>query len=102
MADLTTEALIEIREEIRATRRDLSERIDQTNTRLDQANAQLDQTNTRLGRLEQRQTDSEVRVATELLAVVGAVNQLRDAILEDRELRRTVLGHEQRIALEAR
>jgi hypothetical protein len=89
MADLTTEVLIEIREEIRATRRDLSERIDQTNTRL--------------GRLEQRETESEVRVATELLAVVGAVNQLRDAILEDRELRRTVLGYEQRIAaLEAR
>jgi uncharacterized coiled-coil DUF342 family protein len=96
MSDLNTEVLIEIRDELRSTRRDLSERIDQTNARLDQTNARLD-------RLERRQTESEVRLATELVAVVGAVNQLRDAILEDRELRGTVLNHEQRIAaLEAR
>ncbi len=89
MADLSTEVLIEIRDEIRTLRSDLGNRIDETNSRLD--------------RLERRQAESEVRVATELVAVAGAVNQLRDAILEDRELRNSVIDHERRIAaLESR
>jgi hypothetical protein len=103
MADVTTEILIEIRDEIRATRTDLSTRIDETNARLDQTNGQLDQTNTRLDRVERRQTAGEVRLSTEIVAVVGAIRELRDAIVEDRDLRGVVLSHEQRIArLEAR
>jgi len=103
MADLTTEILVEIRNEIRTLRGDLSGRIDQTNARLDQTNSRLDQTNARLERLERRQTESEVRISTELVAVVGAVNHLCDAILEDRELRNQVVDHERRItALESR
>lgn len=50
--DLTIEILKSIRDEIRATRTDLAERIDQTNARLDQTNARLDQTNVRLDRHE--------------------------------------------------
>ena len=56
-----------------------------------------------LDRLERRQTESEVRISSELVAVAGAVTQLRDAILEDRDLRNKVAEHERRItALEAR
>ncbi len=95
MADLTTEVLVEIRDEIRTMRSELGGKIDQTNARLDQTNARLD-------RLERRQGESDIRVATELVAVVGAVNDLREAILEDRQLRSTVLDHEMRIrALES-
>jgi len=96
MADLTTQVLIEIRDEIRATRVDLSERIDQTNTR-------LDQTNTRLDRLERRQVDAEIRLSTEVVGLTDVVRDLRDTLLEDRQLRQTVDNHEQRIrALEIR
>src|SRR5687768_573240 len=96
MADLTTEILVEIRDELRTTRRDVNERIEQTNIR-------LDHTIERLDRVERRQTESEVRISTEIVAVVGAINQLRDAVLEDRELRNSVMDHERRItALEAK
>lgn len=68
-----------------------------------QTNERLDQTNDRLDRLERRQTETEIRLATELTAVVGAVHELRDAVLSDRDLRRTVDDHEQRLrAIERR
>ena len=103
MADLTTQVLIEIRDEIRTTRTDLTERIDQTNARLDQTNARLDQTNARLERAEKRIVESEVRVSTELVALTGVVRDLRDTLLDDRHLRQAVDDHEQRIrALETR
>jgi hypothetical protein len=104
MADLTTQILIEIRDEIRATRVDLSSRIDQTNGRLDQMNGRIDQTNERLdltnGRLEQvakRQVEAEIRLSTEVVALTGVVRELRDTLLEDRHLRQTVDNHEQRL-----
>jgi hypothetical protein len=103
MADLTTQILIEIRDEIRAT----NARLDHTNGRLDSLaagmNARLDETNTRLDRLERRQVEAEIRVSTALVEVVGAVHEMRDAYREDRQLRATVENHEHRIeALERR
>ncbi|MEM6959802.1 MAG: hypothetical protein AAF645_29230 [Myxococcota bacterium] len=95
MADLTLRVLESIRDELTRTREDLSARLDETNTR-------LDHTNERLGRLERRQTATEVRLATELTSVVTAIGDLKNAILEDRELRKTVHDHERRLsALEA-
>jgi hypothetical protein len=83
MADLTTEILIEIRDEIRATRTELSSRIDQTNERLEQ--------------VAKRQVETEIRLSTEVVALSGVVRDLRDTLLEDRHLRQTVDDHEQRI-----
>lgn len=89
---LTVTLLREIRDEIRST-----------NVRLDSTNERLDATNERLERLETRQVASEVRLATELVAVVGAVRELRDTLVADRELRNDVADHERRIrALERR
>ncbi len=66
-------------------------------------NARLDGTNGRLERLERRQTETEVRLATELVAVAGAVHEVRDLLREDRALRGKVDDHERRItAIEAR
>jgi chromosome segregation ATPase len=54
--DLTVSILREIRDEIRATRTDLGERIDETNKRLDErlgeTNERLAETNNRLGVVE--------------------------------------------------
>jgi predicted nucleic acid-binding Zn-ribbon protein len=58
---------------------------------------EIKQTNERIGHLEKRQTETENRLATELVAVVGAVNSLREAILEDRQLRHQVKDHEARL-----
>jgi hypothetical protein len=78
--DLSTQILIQIRDEIRST------------------NARLDQTNARLTELEKRQVESEIRLATELVGVASAVRELKDLFKEDRKLRATVDAHERRIA----
>ncbi len=112
---LTIEILRDIRDEIRGT----NARIDATNARLDGTNARLDATNDhldalggrvdvlggkvdvtngRIERLERRQTDMEIRLSTEIVAVVGAVNEVRDLLREDRHLRARVDDHERRLA----
>lgn len=98
MSDVAVEILRDIRDEIRHTRVDLSGRIDATNARLDAVNARLDATNQRLDHLGSRQVEVETRIGTELVAVVGAIRDLRDTLLEDRRLRDTVADHESRIA----
>ena len=84
-SDLATEVLIQIRDELKHTREALSSRLDETNSRLD--------------RVERRQSDTETRLATELLGVVAAVNQLKDMLMADRVLRQRVDEHDRRIAL---
>lgn len=91
--DHTVELLEQIRDAVMRT----NERIDQTNERIGQTNERLEQTIDRLDRVERRQTEMEIRLATEITAVVGAVHSLRDAILEDRHLRRVVDDHEHRL-----
>ncbi len=84
--DLTTKILIEIRDGI-----------GRTNDRLDTTVDRLDSTINRLEKLERRQTEMEVRLSTELIAVVQAVNTLKDVIIEDRKLRSQVDDHESRL-----
>lgn len=95
--------LQQIRDELKETRHDLAHRIDQTNSALGETNSRLDETNSRLKRVERRQTEADVRLATELTAVVGAIADLKSVLVEDRKLRSTVANHEQRLkALEKR
>ncbi len=89
---MTSEVLKGLRDELRGT-----------NTRLDTTNARLATTNMRLERVERRQADTEVRLATELVAVVGAVHEVRDLLREDQQLRDRVADHERRLtAVETR
>ena len=89
-SDLTIEILKGIRDEVRIT----NARLDETNTQL---GAFRSDANMRLDRLERRQTEGDVRVQTEVAAVVGAVDRLRDVLLEDRALRQRVDDHERRL-----
>lgn len=89
--DFPTEILIQIRDEMKATRAELSA------TR-EQLSSKIDQTNSRLERVERAQSETEVRLATELINVVSAVNQLKDQIVADRDLRHKVDEHDRRIA----
>ena len=77
--DLTIEILKDIRDESR-----------KTNERVDALQSEMKQF-----RGEARQT--EVRLATELVAVAGAVREVRDLLREDRVLRDRVDDHERRI-----
>jgi hypothetical protein len=110
MADLTTQILIEIRDEIRSTRTELSERIDQTNFRLDQANVRLDQTNAsldetivRMDRVERRQVESELRLSTEITTLTGVMRDLQEMLRESHGVHDVIFDHERRLsALESR
>jgi chromosome segregation ATPase len=120
--DMTVKLLEQIRDEIRGTRESLSTRIDATNERLDATNERLDATNKqtneridgtnarldgmnaralgvtqRLDRMEKRQIESEMRLSTELTAVVGAVNGVRDLLRERLDERDRLDDHERRL-----
>ncbi|MBI2897335.1 MAG: hypothetical protein HYY06_27505 [Deltaproteobacteria bacterium] len=83
--------LREIRDEIRNTRGDLSKRIDETNARLEQTNARLEQTNARLedvrDELGRRIVESEMRTASAITDLAGAVHSVRDLLRDRLDLR---------------
>jgi hypothetical protein len=74
--DLTVEILEDIRDEARLTR------------------GEVRQTNERL---ERPHTESEIRLATEVVGVAGAVRELRDLLRDDLALRARVDDHERRL-----
>ena len=100
--DLTIEILEGIGEETHKT----NERLDKTNDRLDElrldVRSGLDDLRTdlvdRIERVERRQTETEMRLASELVAVGGAVREVRELLREDRALRDRVDDHERRLA----
>lgn len=90
--DMTVEVLKQIRDgvvglrgEVRETRTALGDRIDQTNERLDT--------------LARRQIETEIRLATELVAVSHAVTSVREVIREKLDDRARVDDHEHRLAM---
>jgi hypothetical protein len=99
MADITTQVLIEIRDEARKT----NEEVRHLNEEVRHLGEEARKTNVRLERLERRQVEAEVRISTEIVAVAGAIREMKDAFLEDRRLQAQVGDHERRIqALESR
>jgi hypothetical protein len=101
--DPTIDILKGILDEVRGLREDTNARFAETHNRLDTANLKLHETNSRLERLERRQTESETRLANDLLAVVNAVHEVGESFREDRGLREKVDDHERRLtAIEKR
>jgi chromosome segregation ATPase len=89
--DLTIEILKDIRTAVRAT----NERLDQTNERLDETRTELAD---RFDALAARITDTEVRLATEIVAIGGTLVQVRDLLREQTSIRDAVADHDRRIA----
>jgi hypothetical protein len=88
MADLTTQILVEIRDElveIRGEARKTNERLDHTIHRLD--------------RLERRQVEAEVRISTEIVGVHGAIRELTDVMRVGLAIGGRVDDHERRLLL---
>jgi hypothetical protein len=105
--DLTPEILKSIRKDITDLRTDFKGEIRELRAELKGESGQLRgglaEANVRLDRLHQRQVETEVRLATELVNVVSAIHEVRDELRADRELRSRVEDHERRIGrLEAR
>jgi len=87
-SDVTVRILEQIRDEIRVT----NERLAGTNTRVDGVVQRMD-------RMEKRQIESEMRLSTELTAVVGAVNGVRDLLRERLDDRDRLDDHERRLRM---
>lgn len=97
-----TDLTIEILKDIRAQTQRTADGLEKTNLRLDGLRDEVDQMRSdlgdRLSRLEQRQTEDGIRLATEVVALGGTLREVRDLFLEDRALRRRVDDHERRLA----
>lgn len=99
--DLTLAVLREIRDGVSSTNERLDhvvERVDQVVKRVDQVVESVDQVADRVDRLERRQVEMESRLATELIAVVDDVNQVKDILVSQSGLREQVDDHERRLA----
>jgi len=84
-ANPTLQVLREIRDELRELRGDVKG------------------TNQRVEGLERRQTETEVRLASELVAVARAVGEVRDLLHDRLDLQNRIDEHERRLAsLESR
>lgn len=95
MADLTTQILVEIRDEIRSTKEELRSELRSTKEEL---SSRIDQTNSRLDRLERRQVEGELRLGTAIATLTGVMSDLRDKLVEDHTVRNVVVDHERRLA----
>ena len=89
---ITLEVLKDIREELRVTRETLSGGLDGVREELHAAREQLTD---RIERVERRQTESEIRIATEIVGVASAISQVRDLLRDT--LRTQLHDHERRI-----
>ena len=100
--DVTIEILKDIRDEVRQTRTDLSARIDATNGRIDSTNARLDtlreDLSERIDGLSRRVVESEIRTATAITDLAGAVNQMTGVLRASHDLRPRMERCEQDIA----
>jgi hypothetical protein len=95
--DVTLEILRGIRDETRKT----NERVDVLSTEVRGLATETKDgfavVTDRIERVERRRTETEVRIATEIVGVAGAVREVRDLLREDRALRDRVDDHERRI-----
>ena len=89
--DLTVQILTEIRDEIRTTRTDLGQRIDQTNLRVDklrdELGSRIDETNVRIDQTNARITESEIRTSTALHELNGTMRDVHGLLRDRLDLR---------------
>ena len=89
MSDITTQVLIDIRDEVRGLRGEVVELRDEVRGlrgevvelrgEVVELRGELTKTNERLDRLHHRQVEGEIRLSTQLGSLIGSVEKLRDA-----------------------
>ena len=93
--NLTVRVLVEIRDEIRKTNVRVDALGDRLDTRIDALGERLDK---RIDKLGDRLTEVEIRTATSITSLVGAVNDVRDLLRDRLDLRDRVERCEHDIA----
>jgi hypothetical protein len=100
--DITIEILKSIRDELHqgltGVRGEVAGVRDEVASLRDELHEGLAGVTERMDRLEHRQTEADLRVATELIGVAGAVREMRDAYREERALSHRVDDHERRLS----
>jgi VIT1/CCC1 family predicted Fe2+/Mn2+ transporter len=100
--DITIEILKSIRDELHdglgSVRGELHDGLNSVRGELTGVREDLAGVTERMDRLERRQTEADLRIATELVAIAGAVRETRDAYREERALRHRVDDHERRLS----
>ena len=83
--------------------REIPDELKGTNVRLDRLESRVAAVESRIAALANRQTETEVRLATEIIAVARAVGEARDLLRDGLAMRAQVDHHERRLsALENR
>jgi hypothetical protein len=105
--DLTIEILKSIRDEVRTTNVRIDDLRDEVRGSVNGLRDEVRSTNLRIDALRdetaRRFTESETRLSSELVAVAGAVREVRDLLRDDRQFREQVTDHERRLsAIESR
>ena len=86
--DITVKILSEIRDELRHTRTEWSDRIDATNRRLEESSTQLQgQMNSLRADVTTAIVHSEIRTATAITALGGTMNDIKELLAERLEVR---------------
>ena len=96
MKDITIEVLKAIRSDLGAFRSEVNKRFDDVDARFDLVDARFEGVDARFDNVARRQVESEVRIATELVAVAGALNQLNDSLRAE-AVRDQLRDHEARL-----
>ncbi len=95
--DITIEILKDIRTELQDVRTELHDGLQSVREEVQGVREEVQGLGTRVDRLERRQTEGEIRVSTELVAIAGVMREVRDELREDRALRVRVDDHERRL-----
>ena len=85
--DLTLRILVDIRDEVRTTREEVRAVEHKLGERIDRLGARIDGLDNKFDGLEHRLTESEIRTATELKAVAGTLQDIKDLFRDRLELR---------------
>ena len=96
MKDITIEVLKAIRSDLGAFRSEVNKRFDDVDARFDLVDARFEGVDARFDNMARQQVESEVRIATELVAVAGALNQLNDSLRAE-AVRDQLRDHEARL-----
>jgi hypothetical protein len=113
MSDLTTQVLVEIRDEVRGLHGEVVElrgevgglrgEVVELRGEVGGLRGEVGGLRSEVNEVRRRQVESEVRLATALTDVIGAVNRVRDAVVDGYRFAERVDDHERRIsALEQR
>jgi len=92
--DITIEILKDIRTELRDVRTDMRDGLQSVREEIQGVREEIQ---TRVDRLERRQTEGEIRVSTELVAIAGVMRVVRDELRAERALSVRVDDHERRL-----